>query len=529
MIDVPTTGNDALEASVIGQVLRGHAADVMTATEVLTSPVCFHLPVHRAIWHAVITLDRQHRAVTVVDVVTQLDTISHDWFVAHCRDLEQPRERARAGLARPPRPGESSVLAAIGGLPAIQQTATLVHLPQLFRHHVAAIQDAVSKRLLVERMRDVALRSAGSSTSSELLDELAGIITSTPAVGGAQVADAEEVAKRFIAAAPSNDPLADAVVEMGHPGFESVIPRLRPGSLTILAARPGAGKTSLALGTAMATAKASQRVLFISLEMPSDQLVGKMLACDLNMNYRDVERGTADERAAWIARARSWLSHIDFADQHDLSVDGMRSLIRRRCAGPQRPDLIIIDYLQLLSRRPGQTEYEGISEASRACKVTGLDVRVPILCLSQLSRDGEKGQAGARPPRLSDLRGSGSIEQDADAVIFLHAHLDQTRREGSEEHRLVEAIVAKNRFGSANTSIWLRWHMGPMIFSAGEEPQAAEESGDATAERKLRLSLEGKLRRGQSAHGAAQAPRRTVVSGAERAQPREQLLSLIHI
>ena len=115
-------------------------------------------------------------------------------------------------------------------------------------------------------------------------------------------------------------------------------------------------------------------------------------------------------------------------------------------------DLVVLDYLQLLNAsRPDMNEYEKVSEISRVLKIIAREMKIPVLALSQMSRDAEKGASAiSRPPRLSDLRGSGSIEQDADAVIFMHRvdAGDGQKTEGAPNGaRRIQVIVAKNRFG----------------------------------------------------------------------------------
>ena len=140
-------------------------------------------------------------------------------------------------------------------------------------------------------------------------------------------------------------------------------------------------------------------------------------------------------------------------DVADLSVQGLRSVLKRhaleRETNKQSPcGLVVIDYLQLLNgSRPSLSEYEKISEISRTLKIIAKEMRIPIVALSQMSRDSEKGAGGPREPRLQDLRGSGSIEQDADAVLFLHRESAIDDATTITQGRDMKLIVAKNRFG----------------------------------------------------------------------------------
>lgn len=156
------------------------------------------------------------------------------------------------------------------------------------------------------------------------------------------------------------------------------------------------------------------------------------------------------ERLAETAKAfKSWA--LDLMDVSDLTVQGLRSIVKRRMLESNNQlKLVVLDYLQLLnSARSDASEYEKVSEISRVLKVMARELRIPVLALSQMSRESEKGVGSApRAPRLSDLRGSGSIEQDADAVIFIHrADSGDGPKAHGEECRRIQVIVAKNRFG----------------------------------------------------------------------------------
>jgi replicative DNA helicase len=145
-------------------------------------------------------------------------------------------------------------------------------------------------------------------------------------------------------------------------------------------------------------------------------------------------------------RCKNWKLHL--MDVADLTVHVLRSVVKRHhleSNGQLR--LVVLDYLQLLrSTKADASEYERVSEISRILKLMAMELKLPVLALSQMSRDSEKGASSQpRDPRLSDLRGSGSIEQDADAVLFIHR---TDGGEGSEDEvRRLKIIVAKNRFG----------------------------------------------------------------------------------
>lgn len=213
------------------------------------------------------------------------------------------------------------------------------------------------------------------------------------------------------------------------PSLDGVLGPLRPKQLVIGAGRPGMGKTAVALSYALGAAQNGHGVLFVSLEMSSRELAQR-LAADLCFErdpipfaaIRDGRLSTAQHRM--LHEARDYMRELPFQviDAGSLTTGRLSSLIRRHArrmeAKGQKLELVVVDYLQLLSpdARP-RSNYEAVSEVSRALKAMAKDHGVPILALAQLSREVEK-----RPdkrPQLSDLRDSGQIEQDADAVMFL--------------------------------------------------------------------------------------------------------------
>jgi replicative DNA helicase len=203
-------------------------------------------------------------------------------------------------------------------------------------------------------------------------------------------------------------------------------------------------------------------VLFFSLEVDRKDLVKKLLSAEARVEFRSLENGTLDspemERLAETATTfKTW--PLDLMDVSDLTVQALRSIVKRRVLETNgQLKLVVLDYLQLLnSARSDANEYEKVSEISRVLKVMARELRIPVMALSQMSRESEKGaSATPREPRLSDLRGSGSIEQDADAVIFIH-RTDQGDGGSSspgnvEECRNIKVVVAKNRFGPTGSA-----------------------------------------------------------------------------
>ena len=244
---------------------------------------------------------------------------------------------------------------------------------------------------------------------------------------------------------------------------------LNKGELILIAARPGMGKTSIALNIAMNVAKKSGKTVAVfSLEMSREQLVSRLLAGEGLVPSQNLLTGqlNSDE---WkrIAAAAQVLSATDMRidDNPMLSVSDMNAQCRRI----SNLGLVVIDYLQLMqSAGSGHTwsnesRTQAVSDISRMLKIMAKELNVPVICLSQLSRANESRQD--KRPMLSDLRESGAIEQDADVVIGLYR--DGYYNKESTEPNLAEAIILKNRKGSTGT-VPLMWLPEYTTFSSYE-------------------------------------------------------------
>ena len=228
----------------------------------------------------------------------------------------------------------------------------------------------------------------------------------------------------------------------------------QPGELIILAARPGVGKSAFALNIAQKSCtNQGTHAAFFSLEMGIDQLVMRLLSLTSNVKLSKIRSGDmSDEEATKLLAGRVALDNLNIYLDETTTNDLESIKIQcRKLKRENKLDIIIIDYLQLLTLSKGKSmgRYEEVSAISRSLKLLARELEVPILALSQLSRNVESRTAEqGNKPRLSDLRESGSIEQDADIVIFLHREAvavdDPTKQQGSKK---VEVILEKNRQG----------------------------------------------------------------------------------
>lgn len=233
----------------------------------------------------------------------------------------------------------------------------------------------------------------------------------------------------------------------GFKDLDNLLSGLQPQDLIILAARPSMGKTTLALDIARMTAvDHGKSVLIFSLEMSSQQLVDRMLSAQSRVNAWNLRTGnlSSDKDFSHLRDSLDKLSkakmYID--DQAGNSIVRMKALARRLKA-EKGLDLVVVDYLQLMTTSKNyDSMVNQVTEISRSLKSLAKEIDVPVLALSQLNRSVET--RGGKP-RLSDLRDSGSIEQDADVVMFLHS--EDRGKEESDKTNITELLIEKHRNG----------------------------------------------------------------------------------
>lgn len=235
-------------------------------------------------------------------------------------------------------------------------------------------------------------------------------------------------------------------IPTGFPDLDRMTSGLQRSDLIILAARPSMGKTAFALNLAQNVAiHTGETVAIFNMEMPAIQLVQRMLSAEGNIDAQVFRTGNLGEED-WekLTMAIGTLAEVPIFidDTPGLTVFDIRSKLRRLQV-EHGLGLVVIDYLQLIRGRGGESRQQEISEISRSLKLLARELNVPVLALSQLSRAVEQRQD--KRPMLSDLRESGSIEQDADIVAFLYR--DDYYNEESERKNIMEVIIGKHRNG----------------------------------------------------------------------------------
>lgn len=246
-------------------------------------------------------------------------------------------------------------------------------------------------------------------------------------------------------------------IPTGFAAYDRITAGLHDSDLMILAARPAMGKSAFAINIATNVAvKANKGVIIFSLEMAKDQVGNRILSSESMIDSNKIRTGQLDDRdweklASTIARISDAPIYIE--DSSDISMMEIRAKCRKLKL-EKDIGLVVIDYLQLIrgSGKKNINREQEIGEISRSLKIMAKELNVPVIALSQLSRGVEKRED--KRPMMSDLRESGSIEQDADMVLFLHR--DDYYNDNPEKRDLAELIIAKFRAGSTGT-VPLKW------------------------------------------------------------------------
>lgn len=260
-------------------------------------------------------------------------------------------------------------------------------------------------------------------------------------------------------------------IETGFYDFDKLITGLHEDQLIVLAARPAMGKTALALNIAQNVAtKSNKAVAVFSLEMGAESLVERMLSAEGTIINHHIRTGnlTVNEWQRLIyAQGQLAEAPIFIDDTAGVKITDIRARARRLSQETDGLGLIVIDYLQLIQGSRSDNRQQEVSEISRQLKIIAKELKVPVIALSQLSRGVE--QRNDKRPIMSDLRESGSIEQDADIVAFLYRDAYyQDKKDGQPENDITELIIRKNRHGNLGT-VKLYFHKEYTKFSSVEE------------------------------------------------------------
>jgi replicative DNA helicase len=360
---------------------------------------------------------------------------------------------------------DRKLLEAVGGVDYLVKVAQAVPSAASASHYARLVKDKSVVRQLIAAAGEI-LHDAHEKPEdpTEILSEAERRIFSIAQQSEQRHAEQlDDLLNDAIRRLEENDGRIITGVSSGYPNLDEITSGLQPGEMIIVAARPSMGKTALALNMAENMAMRDVPVALFSLEMSRQQLVQRLLSSRASVSGHNIRRNMLSDRdmAAIIQAADDLMKRPLFIDDTpSLSITQLRAKARRL---KQSHDIgvVLIDYLQLMtSGKRAESRQQEVSEISRGVKALARELNVPVICLSQLNRAAE--QREGHRPRMSDLRESGSIEQDADVVAMLHResyyHMnDQAWMEANEEkHNLAELIIAKQRNGPTAT-VKLTW------------------------------------------------------------------------
>lgn len=428
------------EQSVLGSILIDSAC-MNKVAEILVHADYFYLANHRIIYSTMLdmfTVGMPIDYITVLDKIKTNDELDHSHFKEYLLKLAQ-----------------------------IVPTVSNVEF------YADIVRDKYNVRVLVDTAKEIIEdASSGETDATELLNSAEQKIFDIRRgkdTRGLQKVN-EIVVQTFDRLDMINSQNADEYIGVptGIKDLDRVIMGLNKSDLILLAARPGMGKTSFALNIAEnAAINKEKKVAFFSLEMSKEQLVSRILSTKGQIPGQSLRIGKlSDKEWERLIEAGDIVSKssIYIDDTPGITIPEMKAKLRRlgKC------DLVIIDYLQLMSSaRRIDNRVQEISEITRNLKIMAKELDVPVLTLSQLSRASE--QRTDHKPVLSDLRDSGSIEQDADIVLFLYreGYYESGEIDENQDKNSGECIVAKNRHGETR-SVPLHWQGEFMRFTAQE-------------------------------------------------------------
>ncbi len=344
-----------------------------------------------------------------------------------------------------------SSLEAIGGIQYLSYLASTLPTTANLEQHIEIILEKSLRRKLAQAGQKIKDQSLDiSSDATEVADFAGKLIFDTLESKTTDIRHIKDVLidthENLTAIYSSKGKLTG--VPTGFSSLDNILNGLQKSDLVLLAARPSVGKTSFALNIAAnAAVKANVPVAIFSLEMSATQLVSRIMSSEMLIDSSHLRSGELnDEDWEKVALALNTLSNapIYISDNTAVKVSDIRATCRRLKA-EHGLGLIVIDYLQLMQGTRSESRQQEVSDMSRSLKILAKELNIPILTLSQLSRATEQRKDDNRP-KLSDLRESGAIEQDADIVMFLYRDIAT-----EEEANIVKLSIAKHRGGSLGT------------------------------------------------------------------------------
>ena len=405
------------EQSVLGSII----IDPPSINEAvgLLQPSYFYLPLHRTIYSCLIGMFETNKPI---DAVTLMDE-----------------------LKKSPDYDEAT------GKQYILQLAQTVPTSRHIKSYATIIRDRYYLRALIDASRQSIDEANDASTEAEsVIDAAEQRIMNIRGGQSTELKPIREVIGQTMDTLGklSGDEKSEFMgIPTGFSTLDNVLTGLHKSDMIVLAARPGIGKSSFAMNVAQNVAKQGKTVVVFNLEMSADQLVSRMLSTEALIDNKKLRSGEFknDDWNRLVAAVSSLYNipmYID--DSAGITVPEMKAKLRR----VKDLGFVVVDYLQLMTgTKRTDSRVNEVAEITRGLKIMAKELNVPFMVLSQMSRDVEKRKGENSTPVLSDLRESGSIEQDADIVIFLHPEGNQLSAEERPESIDMKVLVEKNRHG----------------------------------------------------------------------------------
>ncbi|MEK7542982.1 MAG: replicative DNA helicase [Patescibacteria group bacterium] len=431
---IPPQDLDA-EVSVLGSLMLDRNAIIKTADILL--PNDFYHPTHQKIYEVILELFEKNKPIDLL-------TVSHE-----LKGKKQFKDI-----------GGSQYLADI-----LSRVPTSAHIVE----YANVVRENRVRRDLINASSEINEKAMDKRDFDSLLDDVEqkifGISQRSRTQRFIPIKDELSIAYERLEKLHRGEKNTYRGIPTGFTKLDNLLSGFQRSDLILLGARPSYGKTSLALDIARQTALMGHIVGLFSLEMSRDQVIDRFIASQAQIPLWRLRSGRLNDELEFsmVQQALDELSGLPIFidDAGSSSVLQMRSMARRLQL-EHGLDLVIIDYLQLIQPRTNSDNMvQQITEVSRGLKTLARELNVPVLALSQLSRDVEKRET--KVPRLSDLRDSGSLEQDADVVMFIHRK-DRERTDLSEsEQNLVDLMIQKHRNGPLGT-VQLRFDSERVTF-----------------------------------------------------------------
>lgn len=422
---MPPQNNEA-EQSVLGSILLQPSA-LISAMEFIQAND-FYRRSHQLIFQVMIDLNEKNEEIDVITVANLLET--------------------------------SGQLEDVGGTPYLAELSNVVPTAANIEYYAKIVEERSLLRRLIQASTDIISDTYEESEEvSNLLDnaeqKILEVSERKNRSGFVKISDVLRDSMEEIDQLYKNDEEITGI-SSGYRALDLMTAGLHEDELIILAARPGVGKTAFALNIAQNIGTATdENVAIFSLEMGATQLVNRMLCAEGTINANHLRTGKLTEEEfekLFVAMGSLSKANIFIDDTPGIRVSEIRAKSRRLMQERGGIGLIIIDYLQLIEGTGRESRQQEVSEISRQLKKLAMELNVPVIAISQLSRSVEQRQD--KRPILSDLRESGSLEQDADIVAFLYREDYYRAEEGEEEveeDNVVEVLVEKNRSGARGT------------------------------------------------------------------------------